>query len=197
MASLSTARDRYNAANSLLSLLQALEGRITVVELRNEMAVKGLISQVDGFARNIFLFIIMTRRCLIILHLYSFMNVTLLDATVQGNDDRHYNFDTFFVKARNIRYVQIPEDVTTSNLLSTQFMTCIKPYKFQINITEAIKNQIEGKPRAHKTDMSDTTKAKLARKRQRETLKFIQKQQQAQEANKESKDEEAIPSTSQ
>lgn len=125
------------------------------------------------------------------------MNVTLLDATVQGNDERHYNFDTFFVKARNIRYVQIPDDVTTRNLYSTQFLTYIITYKFQINITEAIKNQIEGKPRAHKTDMSDTTKAKLARKRQRETLKFIQQQQQAQEANKESKDEDAVPSTSQ
>ena len=48
MASLSTARDRYNAANSLLCLLQALEGTVTVVELRNEIAVKGLILQVDG-----------------------------------------------------------------------------------------------------------------------------------------------------
>ena len=48
MTSLSTARDRYNAANSLLCLLQALEGRVTVIELRNEMAVKGLITQVDG-----------------------------------------------------------------------------------------------------------------------------------------------------
>ena len=49
MASLSTARDRYNAANSLLCLLQALEGTVTVVEMRNEMAVKGLILQVDGW----------------------------------------------------------------------------------------------------------------------------------------------------
>ncbi|EFX79721.1 hypothetical protein DAPPUDRAFT_304272 [Daphnia pulex] len=135
MTSLSTARDRYNAANSLLCLLQALEGRVAVVELRNEMAVKGLISQVDGF-----------------------MNVSLQNATVQGNDDQHYHFEEFFVKARNIRYVQIPED---------------------IDITEAIKNQLEGKPKAHKTDMSSTTKAKLARKRQKETLKFIQQQQQA------------------
>merc|ERR1711911_481890 len=79
MASLSTARDRYNAANSLLCLLQALEGTVTVVELRNEIAVKGLILQVDGF-----------------------MNVTLKDVTVQGNDGSLYTFDDFFVKARNI-----------------------------------------------------------------------------------------------
>lgn len=41
------------------------------------------------------------------------MNVSLKDATVQGNDDRLYHFNDFFVKARNIRYVQIPEDVIT------------------------------------------------------------------------------------
>lgn len=39
------------------------------------------------------------------------MNVSLEDATVQGNDDQHYSFQQFFVKARNIRYVQIPSDV--------------------------------------------------------------------------------------
>lgn len=43
--------------------------------------------------------------------MFSFMNVSLHDATVQGNDDMHYHFEEFFVKARNIRYVQIPEDV--------------------------------------------------------------------------------------
>ena len=48
MASLSTARDRYNAANSLLCLLQAVEGRVATIELRNEMAVRGLVVQVDG-----------------------------------------------------------------------------------------------------------------------------------------------------
>lgn len=49
MANLSTARDRFNAANSLLCLLQALEGKIATVELRNEIAVKGLVIQVDGY----------------------------------------------------------------------------------------------------------------------------------------------------
>jgi len=130
MASLSTARDRYNAANSLLCLLQALEGTVTVVEMRNEMAVKGLILQVDGF-----------------------MNVTMRYVTVQGNDGGLYKFDDFFVKARNIRYVQIPDDM---------------------DITGTISNQLKGKPRFMKSDLSSTTKGKLARKRQKETLKFIQ-----------------------
>ena len=39
------------------------------------------------------------------------MNIVMHDVTVQGNDDRFYHFEEFFVKARNIRYVQIPDDV--------------------------------------------------------------------------------------
>jgi len=81
------------------------------------------------------------------------MNVSLKNATVQGNNGTLYNFDDFFVKARNIRYVQIPEDM---------------------DITKTIENQISGKPRFTKIDTSSTTKGKLARKRQKETLKFIQ-----------------------
>ena len=60
---------------------------------------------------------------------------------------------------------------------------CLLLWPLQIDITKTIKNQIEGKPRARKSDMADTTKAKLARKRQKETLKFIQ-QQQAEAASK-------------
>ena len=39
------------------------------------------------------------------------MNVNLKDAVVQGNNGLEYRFDEFFIKARNIRYVQIPDDV--------------------------------------------------------------------------------------
>lgn len=50
---------------------------------------------------------------------------------------------------------------------------CIK-----IDIGGAIKNQIEGKQSTTRTDaMGLTTKAKLARKRQKETLNFISQEQ--------------------
>jgi len=49
------------------------------------------------------------------------MNVTLKDVTVQGNDGSLYTFDDFFVKARNIRYVQIPEDVTHTHYTAHGF----------------------------------------------------------------------------
>ena len=43
-----------------------------------------------------------------------------------------------------------------------------------MDITGTISNQLKGKPRFMKSDLSSTTKGKLARKRQKETLKFIQ-----------------------
>lgn len=49
------------------------------------------------------------------------MNVVMKDVTVQGNDDQLYNFNKFFVRARNIRYVQIPDDVRWS-ILSRNFL---------------------------------------------------------------------------
>ena len=48
-----------------------------------------------------------------------------------------------------------------------------------MDITEAIQNQIGGKPKFQASDLANTTKQKLARKRQRETLKFVQKQADA------------------
>merc|ERR1740128_891720 len=48
------------------------------------------------------------------------MNVSLKNATVQGNNGTLYNFDDFFVKARNIRYVQIPEDMDITKPLKTK-----------------------------------------------------------------------------
>lgn len=51
------------------------------------------------------------------------MNVTLDDVTVQGNDGKHYQFDNFFVKARNIRYVQIPDDVYKYRVDQTFFFS--------------------------------------------------------------------------
>lgn len=45
----------------------------------------------------------------------------------------------------------------------------------QMNILEAMRDQIYGKSRHRAADMTSTTKAKLARKRQKELLKQLQK----------------------
>jgi len=89
-------------------------------------------------------------------YFHRFMNVVMKDVTVQGNDDQLYNFNKFFVRARNIRYVQIPDD---------------------INITKAIQDRILPRPRLQQSDLKNK-KNLLARKRQRETLQLIAKQEQ-------------------
>lgn len=57
-----------------------------------------------------------------------FMNVSLHDVTVQGNDDQHYHFEEFFVKARNIRYVQIPDDVRHNVVLNQFWVTLLQAF---------------------------------------------------------------------
>lgn len=70
---------------------------VTTVELRNENVVTGQIIHVDGY-----------------------MNVTMenADFTQYGHSKTH--FDNFFVHGRNIRYVQIPDQVDIRTALLNQ-----------------------------------------------------------------------------
>lgn len=42
---------------------------------------------------------------------HRFMNVQMEDAVLILNNGEQYSFDNYFVQARNIRYVHIPEKV--------------------------------------------------------------------------------------
>ncbi len=43
-----TKTERYNSAKSLVCLLQAMTGRSTSIDLRNELTVCGTVSMVDS-----------------------------------------------------------------------------------------------------------------------------------------------------
>ncbi len=43
-----TKTERYNSAKSLVCLLQAMAGRPTIIELRNELTVCGTVAMVDS-----------------------------------------------------------------------------------------------------------------------------------------------------
>nr|XP_050026097.1 U7 snRNA-associated Sm-like protein LSm10 [Dermacentor andersoni] len=84
---MATPRERALVAKSLVLMLQALRGRQTTIELRNELSVWGTVENVDAF-----------------------MNVDLCDATVVGpNGEKTYT--SFFVQGRQVRYVHIPDDI--------------------------------------------------------------------------------------
>ncbi|XP_027766849.1 U7 snRNA-associated Sm-like protein LSm10 [Empidonax traillii] len=80
--------ERTIAENSLVILLQGLRGRVTTVELRDESAAAGLVTNVDAF-----------------------MNVRLAEVTLTDRHGAVTRLDQLFVAGRNVRYVHIPDDV--------------------------------------------------------------------------------------
>lgn len=84
-----SAREKAKTANTLVILLKSMVGLETTVELRNESVVRGAIEAVDS-AMNVTM---------------SAAVVTLPDGRCTECDDLHY------IPGRNIRYVQIPDDV--------------------------------------------------------------------------------------
>lgn len=90
---MATPKERAYASKSLVLLLQALEGRQTTVELRNEMAVYGTISKVDSYMN-----IDMT-------------NVVLTTPSSNGKGMTPVTWESFFVQGRQIRYVHVPDDI--------------------------------------------------------------------------------------
>ena len=80
--------EKLQSRRTLVCLLQALEGRKTTIELRNESSASGRVDHVDGM-----------------------MNVTLSAASFYKADGTRLDMANLFIKGRQIRYVHIPEDV--------------------------------------------------------------------------------------
>ncbi|NXU49823.1 LSM10 protein, partial [Turnix velox] len=81
-------KERAIAENSLVILLQGLRGLLTTVELRDESAATGLVTNVDAF-----------------------MNVRLAQVTFTDRQGVVSHLDELFVTGRNVRYVHIPQEV--------------------------------------------------------------------------------------
>ncbi|XP_078699406.1 U7 snRNA-associated Sm-like protein LSm10 [Branchiostoma floridae x Branchiostoma belcheri] len=94
MASL---RERAISQNTLVCLLQAIQGHETTVELRDEASVYGLIVNVDAF-----------------------MNTTMKYCTYTDRRGKTVQFDDFYVQGRNIRFVQIPDAVNMMEAIEHQ-----------------------------------------------------------------------------
>ncbi|XP_027030414.1 U7 snRNA-associated Sm-like protein LSm10 [Tachysurus fulvidraco] len=89
--------ERTISENSLVVLLQGLQGQVTTVELRDESKARGRVLNVDAF-----------------------MNVRLEDVLYR---DRHGNISEMadmFVTGRNVRYVHIPDHVDITETIKKQ-----------------------------------------------------------------------------
>ncbi|KAI4468399.1 u7 snrna-associated sm-like protein lsm10 [Holotrichia oblita] len=119
--------------NTMASLVKGLEQNYTTIDFRDESVVTGKIVNVDGF-----------------------MNIEMEDCSYYNARGIEYPFESFFVKARNIRFIHIPQDK---------------------NAVETIQNQLSIFDRPKRSSTKKLTfKEKRAKNYQKELLMNISKQ---------------------
>uniref|UniRef100_A0A4W6CCR8 LSM10, U7 small nuclear RNA associated n=2 Tax=Lates calcarifer TaxID=8187 RepID=A0A4W6CCR8_LATCA len=90
-------RERTIAENSMVVLLQGLQGEVTTVDLRNESTARGRVVNVDAF-----------------------MNVRLEDVLYRDWRGQVTRLQDLFITGRNIRYVHIPDHVDIMKTIQSQ-----------------------------------------------------------------------------
>ncbi|XP_015257550.1 PREDICTED: U7 snRNA-associated Sm-like protein LSm10 [Cyprinodon variegatus] len=93
----SSLRERTIAENSMVILLQGLQGQETTVDLRNECAARGRVVSVDAF-----------------------MNIRLEDVLYRDRRGQSTRLQDLFVTGRNVRYVHIPDHVDIMKTMQNQ-----------------------------------------------------------------------------
>ncbi|KAK2834102.1 hypothetical protein Q7C36_014803 [Tachysurus vachellii] len=89
--------ERTISENSLVVLLQGLQGQVTTVELRDESKARGRVLNVDAF-----------------------MNVRLEDVVYRDRQGNVSEMADMFVTGRNVRYVHIPDHVDITETIKKQ-----------------------------------------------------------------------------
>ncbi|XP_019661436.1 U7 snRNA-associated Sm-like protein LSm10 isoform X1 [Ailuropoda melanoleuca] len=97
MAVSHSVKERTISENSLIILLQGLQGQVTTVDLRDESVARGRIDNVDAF-----------------------MNIRLANVTYTDRWGHRVALDDLFVTGRNVRYVHIPDDVNITATIERQ-----------------------------------------------------------------------------
>lgn len=90
-------RERTITENSMVILLQGLQGEVTTVDLRNESTARGRVVNVDAF-----------------------MNVRLEDVLYRDRLGQLTQLQDLFITGRNIRYVHIPDHMDIMKTIENQ-----------------------------------------------------------------------------
>ncbi|RVE66663.1 hypothetical protein OJAV_G00109410 [Oryzias javanicus] len=90
-------RERTIAENSMVVLLQGLQGEVTTVDLRDESSARGLVLNVDAF-----------------------MNIRLKDVLFRDRRGQKTQLQDLFITGRNVRYVHIPDHVDIMKTIESQ-----------------------------------------------------------------------------
>ncbi|KAM4877398.1 U7 snRNA-associated Sm-like protein LSm10 [Thomomys bottae] len=90
-------KERTISENSLIILLQGLQGQVTTVDLRDESVARGHIDNIDAL-----------------------MNIRLAKVTYTDHWGHQVELDDLFVTGHNVRYVHIPDDVNITATIEHQ-----------------------------------------------------------------------------
>lgn len=93
----SSIRERSIAENSLVVLLQGVQGQVTTVDLRDESTARGRVVSVDAF-----------------------MNIRLSDVLFRDRGGRRSKLQDLFITGRNVRYVHIPDEMDIIGTIQDQ-----------------------------------------------------------------------------
>lgn len=94
---ISSIRERTIAENSMVVLLQGLQGEVTTVDLKNESTARGRVVNVDAF-----------------------MNIRLEDVLYRDRRGQLIQLQDLFITGRNIRYVHIPDHIDMMKTIQSQ-----------------------------------------------------------------------------
>ncbi|XP_033831291.1 U7 snRNA-associated Sm-like protein LSm10 [Periophthalmus magnuspinnatus] len=90
-------RERSIAENSLVVLLQGVQGHVTTVELRDESWARGRVVNVDAF-----------------------MNIRLCEVEFRNRTGKVCELQDLFITGRNVRYVHIPDHLDILKTIQDQ-----------------------------------------------------------------------------
>ncbi|XP_023256796.1 U7 snRNA-associated Sm-like protein LSm10 [Seriola lalandi dorsalis] len=90
-------RERTIAENSMVVLLQGLQGQVTTVDLRNESTARGRVINVDAF-----------------------MNIRMEEVLYTDQRGQLTRLQDLFITGRNIRYVHIPDHMDIMKTIESQ-----------------------------------------------------------------------------
>lgn len=94
---ISSIRERIIAENSMVVLLQGLQGEVTTVDLKNESTARGRVVNVDAF-----------------------MNIRLEDVLYRDRRGQVTQLQDLFITGRNVRYVHIPDHMDIMKTIQSQ-----------------------------------------------------------------------------
>lgn len=128
-AKMSKQKEVFNLANSLACIPSILLGKCAVIYMRNETWVAGKVTDYDGWVKTNFYWLYRWIYVKI-----SFMNITLENLVFCDQKGLQYKLNNYFIRFRQILYIQIPESVS---IFFFNSRACLQKFQSPLSVTQS------------------------------------------------------------